>query len=86
MSVRVKISEADKCIYENNNCLAPGANNLCDLISCLKDTQVEINDFLTSLVERQSSSAKSENQATSDTDSDFEDEVEVIPKKSKLAE
>ena len=56
-SVHVKIFNADKCIYENNNSVVSNANNLGSLISCLKDTRLEVNDFLTSLVEEQRCSA-----------------------------
>ncbi|CAK9822678.1 hypothetical protein ANTRET_LOCUS1160 [Anthophora retusa] len=83
-SISVKIYETDKCIYENNNNVALNANNLSGLISCLKDTQIEINDFLTSLVEKQDSSVNTENQSASESDSDFDGEVEINPKKSKL--
>ncbi|KOC64691.1 hypothetical protein WH47_00194 [Habropoda laboriosa] len=83
-SINVKIYETDKCIYENNNNVALNANNLSGLISCLKDTQIEINDFLTSLVEKQDSSVNTENQLISESDSDFDGEIEINPKKSKL--
>lgn len=51
-NVRVKVCKSDRCIYENNNTIELNANNLSGLITCLKDTQIEINDFLTSLVEK----------------------------------
>lgn len=56
-SVHVKIFKADKCIYENNNSVVLNGNNLVSLISCLKDTRLEVNNFLTSLVEEQHCSA-----------------------------
>lgn len=56
-SVHVKIFKTDKCVYENNNSVVLNANNLSSLISCLKDTRLEVNDFLTSLVEEQRCSA-----------------------------
>lgn len=55
-SIQVKIYKTDKCIYENNNNVVLNANNLNSLISCLKNTQIEINDFLTSLIKNQNSS------------------------------
>lgn len=83
-SIQVKIYKTDKCIYENNNNVVP--NNLNSLISCLKNTQIEINDFLTSLIKSQDSSDNTENQLVSESDSDFEDEIQVNPKKSKLTD
>lgn len=63
------------------------ANNLGSLISCLKDTRLEVNDFLTSLVEEQRCSTDAGDRLTSESDTDFEDEVEVVnPKKSKLTD
>lgn len=57
MSLHIKICESDKCIYTLNiNNIATNTNNLNGLISCLKETQIEINDFLTNLVEKQNSS------------------------------
>lgn len=85
-SVQIKICESDKCIYENNNSVTLNANNLSGLISCLKDTQIEINDFLTSLVEKRQSPVDTRNRLSSESDSDFEDEIEVNPKKSKLTD
>lgn len=86
-SVHVKIFKADKCIYENNNSVVLNANNLGSLISCLKDTRLEVNDFLTSLVEEQRCSTDAGDRLTSESDTDFEDEVEVVnPKKSKLTD
>lgn len=55
-SIQVKIYKTNKCIYENNNNVVLNANNLNSLISCLKNTQIEINDFLTSLIKNQNSS------------------------------
>lgn len=53
-SIHVQIYKSVKCIYEKNNSV--DASNLNHLISCLNATQIEINDFLTSLVEKQDSS------------------------------
>lgn len=83
-SIQIKIYKTDKCIYENNNNVVLNANNLNSLISCLKNTQIEINDFLTSLIKNQDSSDNTENQLVSESDSDFENEIQVNPKKSKL--
>lgn len=84
MSLHVKICENDKCIYENINNVAINTNNLSGLIFCLKDTQIEINDFLTGLVEKQNSSINVKNRLASENESDFEEEIEVNSKKSKL--
>lgn len=59
-SIEVKIYKTDKCIYENNNNVVLNANNLNSLISSLKNTQIEINDFLTSLIKNQDSSDNTE--------------------------
>lgn len=59
-SIQVKIYKTDKCIYENNNNVVLNANNLNSLISSLKNTQIEINDFLTSLIKNQDSSDNTE--------------------------
>ncbi|CAL7949695.1 unnamed protein product [Xylocopa violacea] len=87
-NISVKICETDKCIYESNNIIKLNANNLTDLITYLKGTQIEINDFLTSLVDKEDSlvdaKSKWKNRLTSESDSDFEAEIEVNPKKSKL--
>ena len=83
-NVHVKIGENDACIFENNNTVESSASNLSGLISCLKDTQLKINDFLTSLVEKRDGSASVQNRLTSDSDSDFEEEIELNPKKCKL--
>lgn len=53
-SIHVQIYKSVKCIYEKNNSV--DASNLNHLISCLNATQIEINDFLTSLVKEQDSS------------------------------
>lgn len=55
-SIHVQIYKSVKCIYEKNNSV--DASNLNHLISCLNATQIEINDFLTSLVEKQDSSVQ----------------------------
>lgn len=57
-SIHVQIYKSVKCIYEKNNSV--DASNLNHLISCLNATQIEINDFLTSLVEKQDSSVDAE--------------------------
>ncbi|XP_024225063.1 uncharacterized protein LOC100750203 [Bombus impatiens] len=85
-SIHVQIYKSDKCIYEKNNSV--DASNLNHLISCLNATQIEINDFLTSLVVEQGSSIDTGilDRLASESDSDFENEVEVNPKKSKLTD
>lgn len=80
--VNVKISENNGCIYEDNSSVTLNENNLSGLISCMKQSQIKINNFLTSLIEKQDVSAA--NRLTSESESDFEEEIEVNPKKCKL--
>nr|XP_031833627.1 uncharacterized protein LOC116427434 [Nomia melanderi] len=85
-TLTVKISENDKCVYENNSNIEPSENNLSSLILSLKQTQIKINDFLTSIIEEQDSLANSEllDLPRSESESDFDEEIEVNPKKCKL--
>lgn len=59
-TLNVKISENDKCIYENNSNIEPSENNLSGLILSLKQAQIKINNFLTSIIKEQDSLASSE--------------------------
>ncbi|XP_054011082.1 uncharacterized protein LOC128893842 [Hylaeus anthracinus] len=83
-NIHVKICDNNECIYENNNSLDLSGNNLTGVISSLKDIQIKINDFISSLVNKQDDSVNVENRLTSESDSDFESEIEVNPKKCKL--
>lgn len=54
-SVHVKICESNECVYENNS-VELSTNTLTGVISCLKDMQIKINDFITILVKKQDGS------------------------------
>ncbi|KYM97995.1 hypothetical protein ALC62_11341 [Cyphomyrmex costatus] len=90
--VRVKIYDEEKCIHET---VRSDGDDLKALMQNLRDTQSEINSFLTTLIQRRDVSSEMTNQSSSsdDIDSDSaeeekekeEDDMRANPKKCKLS-
>lgn len=82
-----KIYEENECVYDNKESADLTVNNLSNLISWLKNTKIEINEFLTGLVEKREGpvSINDENELTDEeSNSDSTKEVKVSSKKRKL--
>ncbi|XP_035724096.1 uncharacterized protein LOC118442516 [Vespa mandarinia] len=82
--ISVKVFQDNKNIYENYSEYS-NVNDLNDVICNIRNIQGKINDFLTQLLQENTSTDKKNHMAVSDTDSNSTDEdVEVGPKKCKL--
>lgn len=51
--MRVRIYDKEKCIYEREIVRSDGKNDLEILMQNLRDVQSDVNDFLTTLIQRQ---------------------------------
>ncbi|XP_043684473.1 uncharacterized protein LOC122636882 [Vespula pensylvanica] len=82
--ISVKVFQDNKNIYEDY-CEYSDVNDLNDVTCNIRSIQRKINDFLTQLLQENTSADKKSHMVVSDTDSNSTDEdVEVEPKKCKL--
>lgn len=65
IGVRVKVFDGEKCVYQHE-IGQPNENDLKTLLRDLRDTQLRVNDFLTTLVQQQNASGSAQSKRSID--------------------
>ncbi|XP_028050667.1 uncharacterized protein LOC114253771 [Monomorium pharaonis] len=76
--VRIRIYDEERCIHEHDTIWSDGKSDLGTLMQNLRDVQLEVNDFLTTLIQQQDVSINETvtRSIALDTESDSVEETE----------